>query len=167
MFSWWINLAPLPFKEICKTRFGLTEYVPRLKLTAICLKNKRYSELGAEYLLISLDNAALIQSCRKGKDFFVTSKSLPENYRANTLFTLWTVLMLMSQSGSCAEITQDSHKRCPALRVPCHVDRAQWVEKSVSAWRSEVQVPDQRTDIPPVALFHWNRNRCNEIPTHL
>ena len=86
---------------------------------------------------------------------------------ANTLFTLWTVLMLMSQSGSCAEITQDSHKRCPALRVPCHVDRAQWVETSVSAWRSEVQVLDQRTDIPPVALFHWNRNRCNEIATHL
>ena len=56
--------------------------------------------------------------CRKGKDFFITSKSLSENYMANTLFTLWTVLMLMSQSGSCAEITQDSHKRCPALRVP-------------------------------------------------
>ena len=27
---------------------------------AVCLKNKRYSELGAEYLLISLDNVVLI-----------------------------------------------------------------------------------------------------------
>ena len=150
--------------RVCKTSFGL--WVRPSALGAY-FKEKGI-QFGAEHLIrFSTRHVAFIQSCRKGKDFFITSKSLSENYMAKTLFTLWTVLMLMSQSGSCAEITQDSHKRCPALRVPCHVNRAQRVETSVSAWRSKVQVPDQRTDIPPAALFHWNRNRCNEIPTHL
>ena len=39
-----------------------------------------------------------LKRLHKGKDFFITSKSLPENYRTNTLLTLWTVLMLTSQS---------------------------------------------------------------------
>ena len=153
--------------ENCKTSFGSTVYVPRLLCLTSFKKEKAFSRGWIPNPLSQQAFRLISICCRKGKDFFITSKSLSENYMANTLFTLWTVLMLMSQSGSCAEITQDSHKRCPALRVPCHVDRAQRGETSVSAWRSEVQVPDQRTDIPPAALFHWNRNRCNEILTHL
>ena len=56
-------------------------------------------QFGAEHLFRFLTrHVAFIQVWRKGKDFFITSKSLPENYRANSLFTLWTVLMLTSQS---------------------------------------------------------------------
>ena len=55
-------------------------------------------------------------------------------------------------------------------RFCCQMQRIRYIRRCFrlfSAWRSEVQVLDQRTDIPPVALFHWNCNRCNEIATHL
>ena len=44
-------------------------------------------------------------------------------------------IKMMILATACAEITQNSHKRCPALRVPCHVERARWVETSVCACR--------------------------------
>ena len=71
------------------------EYVPRLLGSYFKEKGIQF---GAEHLFHFLTrHVAFIQSCCKGKDFFITSKSLPENYRANSLFTLWTVLMLTSQ----------------------------------------------------------------------
>ena len=55
-------------------------------------------QFGAEYLIRFLNQPFGYNSRHKGKDFFITAKSLPENYRTNTLLTLWTVLMLTSQS---------------------------------------------------------------------
>ena len=73
------------------------EYVPRLLGSYFKEKGIQF---GAEHLFHFLTrHVAFIQSCRKGKDFFFTSKSLPENYRANSRLTRWTHIHLFIVSG--------------------------------------------------------------------
>ena len=62
------------------------------------VKIKRFVPIGADTCIRSLLASRRIRQQCKGKDFLITSKSLPENYSANSLLTLWTVLMLTSQS---------------------------------------------------------------------